>query len=391
MMPREKSIVVLVDGVNPKQMNMFMPFLKKFAKANYSSAVVSLLGYSSGIHPTIWTGKYQEEHGLFTTFYYDPRNSPFRWTRWLKTVPTHFLRKNLIAGIKAPYFWFPPVRPLLPGFVKKKIIPLPPAMPADTASYFSNKKGKAKQKTIFDLLKKKCISFSKQSDSDGYFGRYVKLEGMSLTSASVDFFYMYYGDELGHIYGPYSEKTGTYLRKADVKIKELFEKAKVWNKKVNLIIFSDHGMCEVRKFVDVQTALQKTGLRHKKDYIAFYDSTMARFWPRDKRSKDIIIKTLSKLNGITFLDKNLLKKYHIDFKDKKKYGELIFLADPQTRIYPDYFAPIKGGLKGWHGFDPEFPESKGILVSSFPIKAKQKKEIKIVDIFPLLKRALFPS
>ncbi len=382
----EKTIIILVDGVNPKQMRASMPFLSGFAKKHSFAEITSMLGYSIGIHPSIWSGKYQDEHGIFTTFYYDPEHSPFKWVKSLKLVPTHFLRKNAIAMLKAPYFRLPGGKRLTPKFIREKIIPLPPAIPAGIAPYFSNNPLESKSGTIFELLDKKCISYSRQSDSRGYFGEYKKLEDMELMESAVDFFYFYYSDELGHIHGPRSAQVAGYLNKADSKIKELLQKAESKYKKVRFLLFSDHGMCEVRHFVDVQFALKKTGLKNGRDFIAFYDSTMARFWPADGKIRAAIISALSKTKGIKFLDRKLLKKYRIDFKDKKRYGELIFLAEPETRIFPDYFAPIKGGLKGWHGFDPEFPDSKGIFVTNLRVG---KKEIRIADLFTFIKKVCF--
>lgn len=384
MHKRTKTIIILIDGVSPKQMKAYMPLLTAFGKVHGFASVVSLLGYSIGIHPTIWSGKYQEEHGTFTTFYYDPERSPFKWTRSLKFLPTHFLRKNFLAALKAPYFLLPGGKKLTPKFIKNKVIPLPPAIPIDVAPYFSNNPLESKSGTIFERLGKEGVSCSRQSDAPDYFGVYKRMEDMALTEASVDFFYLYRADELGHIRGPYSNQVASYLRAADTKIKELVHDAGKKHGVVNFLLFSDHGMCEVKNFINVQKILSKTSLKNGKDYIAFYDSTMARFWPKTEAAKGAIVRALSKTKGIKFLDKSLLKKYHIDFRDKKRYGELIFLLDPETRIFPDYFAPIKGGVKGWHGFDPEFPESKGIFVTNLPLK---KKEIKIVELFGFIRKA----
>ncbi len=378
-----KTIVILIDGVNPKQMKVSMPFTTAFAKKHSYAAVVSMLGYSIGIHPSIWSGKYQDEHGMFTTFYYDPEHSPFKWTWSLKFLPTHFIRKNVLAAMKAPYFLLPSCRKLLPKFIKNKVVPLPPAIPIEMAPYFSNNPLETTG-TIFEMLDRKGITYSKQSDSADYFGEYNRLEDMSLTDSEVDFFYLYRSDELGHIHGPFSRQVVDYLMKADKKIKELLENAKQMGTKVNFLLFSDHGMCEVKNFINIQKILSAAGLKNGRDYIAFYDSTMARFWPSTEEIKQRIISKLASVKGITFLDSKLLKKYRIDFKNKKRYGDLIFLADPETRIFPDYFAPIKGGLKGWHGFDPMFPDSKGIFVTNLPVR---KKEIKVVELFKFIKMA----
>jgi predicted AlkP superfamily pyrophosphatase or phosphodiesterase len=371
----KKTIVILIDGINPSQMKKGMPFLSNYAKKHHFSKIFSMLGYSSGIHPSIWTGKYQDEHGMFTTFYFDPKNSPFKWAKFLRILPTNFARKYFLAALKAPYFLVPGFKKYFPKKLSDSIIPLPPAIPAEIAPYFSCKGMLQKTITIFDELKSNGISYSRQSDSKGYFGEYRKLQNMHLTSSRVDFFYFYFGDELGHIHGPMSSQVMKYLSECDRKIQELLEESKSY--KTNVLVFSDHGMCDVLYFVDVQGALSKTGMKNGRDYIAFYDSTMARFWPLLPGSRQKILDALKNERGVTFLDKSLLRKYHIDFKDTSRYGDMIFLMDPQTRIFPDYFAPIRGGLKGWHGFDPNFPDSKGIFVTNHRIS---KSEIEIVEL-----------
>src|SRR3989338_5865423 len=172
MKQNKKTIIILIDGVSPRQMKRYMPFLTSYGRKQGFADVISLLGYSSGIHPTIWSGKYQEEHGRFTTFYYDPAHSPFKWTGSLKIIPTHFLRRNFLAALKAPYFLLPGGKRLTPKFIKNKVIPLPPAIPIGVAPYFSNNPLESRSGTIFEALEAEGVSCSKQSDSRGYFGEY---------------------------------------------------------------------------------------------------------------------------------------------------------------------------------------------------------------------------
>ncbi len=379
-----KTVIILLDAVNPSQMKRSMPHLCSLAKKYSFAQVISLLGYSSGIHPSIWSGKYQDEHGCFTTFYYDPKNSPFKWTRYLKIIPTSFLRKNILAALKAPYFLLPGGKRLTPRFIKRSVIPLPPAMPVEIAPFFSCNPLEMKDGTIFQMLDKKGISYSRHSDSRGYFGEYKTLDDMSLTESEIDFFYFYRADELGHIHGPNSSQVDAYLRKADDKIRMLLSEANKSGKKFNFLIFSDHGMCEVKKYVDLQKILRHAGLKNGRDYIAFYDSTMARFWPKNKVEEEKIRNALAKEDSIILLDEKLLKKYRIDFPDKTRYGKMIYLLEPETRIFPDYFAPIKGSIIGWHGFDPEFPDSMGIFIANQYIG---KKVVRIVELFAFIKKA----
>ena len=47
---------------------------------------------------------------------------------------------------------------------------------------------------------------------------------------------------------------------------------------VRVFICSDHGMATVDRNVDLMNRIESLPLKFGKDYVAVYDSTMARFW-----------------------------------------------------------------------------------------------------------------
>ncbi|HUO59026.1 MAG TPA: hypothetical protein VMU24_00055, partial [Candidatus Acidoferrales bacterium] len=53
----------------------------------YRQPVQSLLGFSSGIIPSMLTGLTPAESGMWNLVYFDPQNSPFRWMKSLGTAP----------------------------------------------------------------------------------------------------------------------------------------------------------------------------------------------------------------------------------------------------------------------------------------------------------------
>jgi hypothetical protein len=112
---------------------------------------------------------------------------------------------------------------------------------------------------------------------------------------------------------------------------------------------------------------------------------MVRFWVKNKKTQKILIQNLSKIPHLNYLDEKLKKKYHVRFKTRK-WGDLMFLADPGYRIFPDYFAPVKFNTKGMHGYWPEYEESKGIFITN-TFKTK-KKEINVVDLMPTMLTAI---
>lgn len=376
----KKTLIFLIDAVNPKQITKeTAPFLHTLKKKNYAK-IKTLLGYSIGIHPSIWIGKYQPDHGVFVTFSRDEKNSSFKWANSLRVIPS-FIRKYILSILKLPYYTLEKLRTKWSKWYIEKIIHYPPLLPPEIAYHFVHGDMNPKGDSLFDILKRRKISFSTQTDVENYFfENIIPLEKFEITDKKIDFYYIYEPDGKGHLFGPYSKEIGKVIKKIDNKIKELYEKALNKYGDVDIIIFSDHGMCEIKHFVDVKSYFDKAGLINGKDYLAFYNSTIVQLWVLNKKREDEILKVSKKMKHATLLDKKLLKKYHLDGLNKYKYGEYFILADPETRIYPDYFAPVKVGIKGWHGFSPDFEDSYGIFISNFKIN---KKIIDIIDLLPI--------
>lgn len=378
----KKTLIIFIDALRPNYINKTnTPHLYNLKKENTYLNLISLLGYSSGIHPTIWTGKYQEKHGKFLVYSYDPKNSPFKWMSILKYCPEK-IKQYIIGSLKAPYYLLPINKGLYPKWYKKKILPTPASIEPKYAKYFKIEDYNY-DLTFFNILKKENIPYSSQPDyyNENY-GEGVGLKNWKVTNKALDYYFSYDLDGFGHYPGPNSNELKKALKNIDTKIGELINTSKKKYKDFNFFIFSDHGMEEITQTINVKNHLKKINLKPEKDYIIFYDSTMVRFWCTDETIKKKIISHMKKLPNITHLDSTLKKKYHINFKNRK-WGDLFFLADNGFRIFPDNFAPVKFNTKGMHGYFPEKNENaKGIfLTNTFKTSAN---EIKIIDLFPTL-------
>ncbi len=47
----------------------------------------TVFGFSSAADPSILTGRYPDEHTHWSSFYYDPKNSPFKFFHYLSFLP----------------------------------------------------------------------------------------------------------------------------------------------------------------------------------------------------------------------------------------------------------------------------------------------------------------
>ncbi|MDH3981421.1 MAG: hypothetical protein OES84_00810, partial [Kiritimatiellaceae bacterium] len=63
-----------------------------------SKPLETILGYSSACDPSIISGLTPSEHKLWSSYYYDPKNSPFKWTKPLALLPDFIFRCEQIRG-----------------------------------------------------------------------------------------------------------------------------------------------------------------------------------------------------------------------------------------------------------------------------------------------------
>ena len=123
-MNKEKILIFFLDAVRPdyitKKNTPFMYFLKQ--KETYLP-VKTLLGYSLGIYPSIWTSTWQEQHGKFVVYVYDPEKSKFKWFKVFRYLPNK-IRHYLFASLKIPYYHLPWFRRFLPKWYKEYLLDL---------------------------------------------------------------------------------------------------------------------------------------------------------------------------------------------------------------------------------------------------------------------------
>ena len=125
----------------------------------------------------------------------------------------------------------------------------------------------------------------------------------------------------------------------------------------------------------------KLGLAEGRDYLVFYDSTMARFWFENSRAEQAVRGALGELDCGAFLTDDDLKREGVYFDDHR-FGELVFLMHPRELIVPSYM----GGRapRGMHGFSPDHEDSYAVLMSSFDVSPAPEH---IRDSFEVMKKA----
>ncbi len=202
------------------------------------------------------------------------------------------------------------------------------------------------------------------------------------------FFHIGNLDGIGHRYGPDSPQVREELALVDQGLKTLHTLCKKRFNQVNIVIMGDHGMETVTNHLDMETLLKKTGLANGPDSLYILDSTMARFWFTNRRKEQQIRSALSGLRGGRILTQKDRDTHHLNWPHNG-FGDLIFLADPGTLIFPNHFQN-RDPVKGMHGYDPGYEGQQAALIINGPgIFAQQhSKPADMRRVFPTLCKLL---
>jgi hypothetical protein len=326
----------------------------------FRQPVRSVMGYSSACVPSILTGLQPRDHGQWSFFYCSPKTSPFRALRPLALLPQAIMGRarvrNLLSKAVARVKGFT-------GYFQLYQLPFRHAHEFD----YCEKRdlfepGAMSAPTIFDTLRKSGrrfhISNWRATENENLASLKKELE-----TGDLRFAFLYLADLDGalHMVGKDDPSITTRIQDYERRLRSVLEVAHRNYSDVRFNVISDHGMAHVTKVFDVQKALAPLGLLFGRDYVAAYDSTMARFWLRSEAARRKLPPALAALDGGHLLSDEELVALGCDFRDLK-YGELIFLMDPGNIIVPSHMGLTP--IAGMHGYHPDHADSDASLLSS---------------------------
>lgn len=368
---RPISIVVLIDALGWKYLER-RPFLDKFLP--YRGGVRTVLGFSSGAIPTILTGKPPAVTGHWNLLYYDPQNSAFRWARYFDFLPQrvldHRVTRRLVTEVgrrvlrMGPSFECCVSPPLLSWFnwVEKKNI--------------YSEGGISGAPSIFDDLSRRGIpyraySYHELSDTD-----ILDRAEADLKDTDARFFFIYLSemDMFLHLHCHEPEQITSKLRWYEGRIAKIFDVARAIDSEARLSVISDHGMTPVSHQYDLLGELEPLGLRMPDDYLAVFDSTMARFWFFTEAARRLVIDRFSELPCGRWLLNDELKGEGVFFPDGR-FGEQVFLLHPGWLLSRSDFNGARWMPAGMHGYHPDDPYSDAILLSNYELPGSPVQNI----------------
>ena len=356
------SLFIFIDALGWEVKQRHPEFLQGLIKD--SKKLETILGYSSACDPSIISGLLPNEHGLWSSFYYDPEGCPYKWTKALRFLPDaifrrgrvrHYISKLVkkVCGFTGYFqiYGVPFDRLPLFNYAEQKRIWEPGGLP--------------KGETIFDFMTKKGIPYHTH-DSD--VGDDIRCERLmsAIQNQRIDFAYCSLGrlDALMHAIGNDHPDIGKLMQWYDDKIRALLNAAEENYEAVSWYVFTDHGMHNITESYDLIAEIEQLGLEWNKDYAAFYDSTMARIWFLDEKSRAPITRLLETHPKGRILPDEELKQLGVYFEDRQ-YGDLIFLLNSGIQMVPSFMGVEQ--LKGMHGYHPTDPDSFASISSNRPI------------------------
>ncbi|MFN8587806.1 MAG: alkaline phosphatase family protein [Candidatus Eisenbacteria bacterium] len=331
------------------------------AELAHRREIATLLGFSSGALPTAFTGRMPSEHGRWLMYRRAGlERSPFAGFERLAWLPQRVRRSwkfsqwltRRVARSVHGYFnlYEVPVHELAEfDLAEKADIFVPGGLPVES---------------LWDTLERRGARWRGWNWRTPETDAFAQLE-QALGAGEHDLLFLYTADldallhREGSRGGAVHERLGRY--ESWVRRALAASRRPVW-----FYLCSDHGMVDVHERVDVMARVDALPLRRGRDYVAFYDSTMARFWWRTPAARDAVRAALAAEPAGRWLDDDTLAREGALFP-RREYGEDVFLLRPGALLVPSFMGSRP--VAGMHGYDAAHPDMTALLASNRPLPA----------------------
>jgi len=378
-MRKQAGIFVLIDALGWEWAKSTR-FLEGVAP--YRRGLESVLGYSAGAIPSILTGLRPAQHGRLAMYQRaGAAGSPFQRLGWICGLPpalveNRYCRRALkhaarrLCGIGG-YFelYHIPLR-YLPHLdvPEKECVYRPGGIPG--------------VQSIFDVLQARGITYRAYWYASGSDATLLSQVEDDLRRGEIEFYFLYLAavDAYLHEHADDPGSVKNFLADYDARLRRIYEIARRQFERVDLHVFSDHGMAPTHSTVDLLSILARISIDPIESYLVMVDSTMARFWFFSDAARDAIKSLLRDSEFGQWLSESSLKSMGAWFPDRR-YGDEIYLLSEGV-----VFAPSHMGLtapKGMHGFHPAAPHSRASFLASQDYGDELSS---ITDIFGVMER-----
>ncbi|XP_067104001.1 glycerophosphocholine cholinephosphodiesterase ENPP6 [Osmerus mordax] len=222
----------------------------------------------------------------------------------------------------------------------------------------------------------------------------------ALQRGQADMAAIYYEkiDVEGHHYGPTSNEVKTAVGRLDSAFQILNQKIKEKNMRdlLNVVMFSDHGMTDIKwmeKVIELDSYINMT------DVVKMMDrGPVVSLWPKPSRFDKIYRALRGVANMKVYQKEEIPDRFH--YRGGKFVSTLTLVADPGWFITENKAklpfwqnstsGEAEGWQHGWHGYDNEFVDMRGFFLAQGPDFKRNVKAapIRAVDVYQLLCRTL---
>ncbi len=367
----EKILIICIDGLGFDRLNeKNSPFLSKFAKKNSIARLRTFFAFT-GIEHSFLSGQSPAESDIWLEFskedsiFKSRLLSLFSWNKKLRDYCAVFLQLAHNRG------WLSGLHNIPTKFLKYFDTSIKEGL--WKLELFRNKNFVLYKWPLFvysdDGKIKKKIIFKNENDED-------RLNRI-MEKKDFDLYYtqLLSIDKAMHRYGKHSQEADEVIKKIDDILEKKVSYFLLKNPDAKIVLWSDHGFCDIKKYIDIEKKLPKT-----KDYIYFLGGTTISFWFFNNRIKKEIEKILKEFKEIKILNKEDAKKYSILLSEKN--GELIAYLEKGNYFFPNFYQKTeKEKFKAMHGY-PDDKELDGFFINNLKIK----KELKLNEVLEKIKR-----
>jgi hypothetical protein len=325
--------------------------------------IATILGFSSGALPTVFSGRMPRDHGRWLMYRRaGAEPTPFAGFDRLRLLPPRLRRSWRLSrwltravarrGVRGYFnlYEVPPDELSRFDLAEKADIFAPGGLPVDT---------------LWDELARRRTRWR------GWNWRTPEPQALEEALACIrdgeeDFLFVYTADldATLHHEGTAGDGVRAGLDRYGAWIARAFDAAAVRGRPLWLYLCSDHGMVDVTETVDVMARLEPLPVRRGRDYVAFYDSTMARFWWLRPGARDVVRGALAGETRGRWLDDADMAGEGADFP-RREYGQDVFLLRPGALLLPSFMG--SRAVRAMHGYDPAHPDMTAMLASNRPL------------------------
>jgi len=356
---RPVLVVVLVDALGWNLAGRDASFAPSLP---HRRPLETILGFSSGALPTAFTGRMPREHGRWLMYRRADGRGVFHDFGWLRLLPPRLRQGWRLGrwltrvverrGVRGYFDLYDVPRDELARFdlPERGDIFAPGGLPGDS---------------IWDSLDRRGVSWR------GWNWRHPEAEARREALACLErghedlvFLYSAVLDARLHHEGSRGEGVRRSLAEWSAWFDDARAAAARGGREPWIVLCSDHGMVDVDATVDVMGRLERLPVRRGRDYLAFYDSTFARFWWRSPAARGAVREALAAEPAGRWLTPEDLAREGADFPDAR-YGDDLFLLRPGALLVPSFMG--RSPLAAMHGYDPSHPDMAGMLASNRPL------------------------